>query len=170
MPRASFQRNLLRVVVLGTLLLPAGVGAQGTREDYARADSFAARTRGLVTGVAEEPVWVAGGGRFWYRKSVAGGNQFVLVDAATGQQRAPFDHDRLAASLRAAGLDSVSGVTLPFTRFSFTDDDLALEFVLADTTWRCALSDYACACRGAVPRRGGGAGQAWSAGPGSCGE
>jgi dipeptidyl aminopeptidase/acylaminoacyl peptidase len=148
-------------------LLPAGLIAQGTLADYVRADSFTARTRGLVVGVAEEPNWLPGGGRFWYRASVTGGNRFVMVDAATGQKSAAFDHERLATSLAAARRDTVptTAISLPFQRFSYVDSARAIEFVWADTTWRCGLADYACSRGGAVPRRAGQS-QAWSAGPG----
>ncbi len=47
--------------------------AQGTLADYIRADSFNARTRGLVVNVAESPNWIGDTHRFWYRKSVEGG-------------------------------------------------------------------------------------------------
>ncbi|NJD66774.1 MAG: S9 family peptidase, partial [Chloroflexi bacterium] len=166
MAPVQLPRSAVRLLLVATLL-PTTLFGQGTRADYARADSFAARTRGLVVGIAEDPTWLEGGARFWYRTSVTGGNRFVLVDAATGQQSAPFDHDRLAAALAALRADTavITAATLPFARFTYADSARAIEFVLRDSTWRCTLATYACARRAAVPRRATQS-QAWSAGPG----
>ena len=76
--------------------MPAALGAQGTAADDAHAE-------GLVVDAADAPTWLgAGNGRFVYRRSVRGGSAFVLVDAATQERRAAFDHDRLAAAFVAA--------------------------------------------------------------------
>ena len=50
---------------------------------------------------AERPSWINESNRFWYRKSVEGGNSFMLVDAATQAKGPAFDHERLAAALSA---------------------------------------------------------------------
>ena len=51
------------------LFAPALASAQGTRTDYERADSFDARTRGLVVEVVEGPSWIEETNRTWYRKT-----------------------------------------------------------------------------------------------------
>jgi hypothetical protein len=76
---------------------PGAALAQGTLEDYVRAESFAERTRDLVIDVAEAPNWISESNRFWYRKSVEGGDRFVLVDPTVPEKRPAFDHARLAA-------------------------------------------------------------------------
>src|SRR4051794_25278457 len=83
------------------LLVPARVHAQATTSDYARADSLNARYRTLTSGIAETPHWLDSR-RFWYRVSVLGGNQFVLVDAVSHTKQPAFDHARIAASLSTA--------------------------------------------------------------------
>lgn len=55
-----------------------------------------------------------------------------------------FDHGRLAEVLREARWDSVTAVTLPFSRFEYTEDEGSIEFTLEDSTWVCGLDDYAC--------------------------
>ena len=129
----------------------AGLRAQGTVADFARADSFAAHADSLVTGVAGEPHWIAQSERFWYRVSVPGGHRFMLVDAERARRGLAFDHDRLARALGAARHDTLSGIALPFTTFTFVDKETGIEFTLADSTWRCDLRRYTCANRGAVP-------------------
>jgi len=164
-PRRSLSPYALSVLLL--LALPMLGRAQGTRADYERSNAVATRISGLVVNEADAPHWIGSTDRFWYRKSVEGGDRFVLVDATTGAKTEPFDHDRLASALVAARGDSVSGVTLPFRSFTFAEDGRAIEFAVADSTWRCSLSAYQCTNRGAVerperPERP----FPWSAGPG----
>ncbi|HEX7048883.1 MAG TPA: DPP IV N-terminal domain-containing protein [Longimicrobiales bacterium] len=126
------------------LLLPLAAHAQGTLADYERALSLPDRLDGLVVGVPEAPHWIEGTDRFWYRKSVEGGDAFVLVDAAAREKRPAFDHERLAASLSAAAEESYTAVTLPFRTFDYVDDGRAIEFRTRGGQWRCDLESYAC--------------------------
>ncbi len=96
-PRFS---STVRVAAALLFAAPAAATAQGTLADYERADSFAARTRGLVVDVAGAPSWIGDTGRLWYRKSVEGGNRFVLVDPSSASKAPTFDHERLARSPR----------------------------------------------------------------------
>ena len=164
---ALFPAALL-FAALAAAAAPGPASAQGTLADYQRAESFAERSRGLVVDVAEAPQWIGDSSRFWYRKSVQGGNRFVLVDAATASRAEPFDHDRLAAAINAARGDTVSAVTLPFPRFTFVENETAIEFALADSTWRCTLAAYRCENRGAVQERISDRNRwyPWQAGPG----
>jgi dipeptidyl aminopeptidase/acylaminoacyl peptidase len=138
--------------------VPSLASAQGTVADYARSEGLRARTEGLVVDAAETPSWVGpGSNKFVYRKAVKGGFTFMMVDAATLEKRAAFDHDRLATAITAAmrrqGGPPITGTTLPLGRFTLVDSARAIEFVatgrpneaVADTTrWRCSLSDYVC--------------------------
>ena len=112
----------VRILALGLLCIPASLTAQGTLSDYERADSFNVRTRGLVVGVAGGPNWIGESSRFWYRTSVTGGNEFVLVDPSARSKGAAFDHERMASAINAARDDSVSAVMLPFNEFEYTED------------------------------------------------
>ena len=162
-----FLPNLTRLFLLIPALVPAAVCAQGTVADYERADSFDAWTRGLVVDVAGEPHWIGETSCFWYRKSVAGGNQFLLVDPLALEKRPAFDHARIAASFSAVRGDTLTAITLPFASFEFADDGNAIEFTLSDSTWECSLVDYGCSNSGPVPERPGrGGGIGYQAGPG----
>ncbi|NNM04421.1 MAG: hypothetical protein HKO65_04905, partial [Gemmatimonadetes bacterium] len=54
----SFSSPFLLLLAFLFLGVPSLLGAQGTLTDYERADSFNARTQGLVVGIAETPTWV----------------------------------------------------------------------------------------------------------------
>src|ERR1019366_3558103 len=103
-----------RAIAWALLLAPAAVGAQGTAVDYQRSDSLRTRLQGLVVDAPGPPTWIGTSDHFWYRKSVAGGNAFELVDATTLEKRPAFDHAKIATALSAATAKTYTAITLPF--------------------------------------------------------
>ncbi len=133
------------------LLLPVICFAQVTAVDYERAAKLRDKFQGLAVNIPEPANAIEKTSRFWYRKSVKGGNEFVVVDAETLVKKAAFDHERLAASLSTAtGGQKYTAQTLPFNNFRFTDDESAITFASAGSNWRCDLSDYVCKKTGAA--------------------
>ena len=143
-----------RSALSASLVVVTAVGAQGTAADYSRAESLRQRLDGLVIDAAEPPMWIGNTSRFWYRKSVKGGNAFVLVDAATLQKRPAFDHAAVAASLVAATGRPVSAVTLPFSAIAFSADERSLDVTVDTVRWSCSLADSRCARADAGGRGG----------------
>ncbi len=149
-------RTAFAIVVAAVVALPSASAGQGTLADYQRADTVAERTAGVVVDLAEAPHWIDGN-RFWYRKSVKGGNVFVLVDAGAAQKRPAFDHDRIAAALSTATHHAFTGITLPFNAVAFVDADRAIDVVVDEVTWRCGLTDSSCTRRETPAQSGRGA-------------
>jgi dipeptidyl aminopeptidase/acylaminoacyl peptidase len=167
--------RLATPLLLALLLSPFVAFAQGTVADYQRALSLRDRYQGLAVGVPEAPTWIGRSGRFWFRRSVRGGNEFVLVNPETQKIDAPFDHARLAAALSSA-TNKYTAVTLPFTTFTFADNERAIQFTIGPggpgggggggraggppvdpaTQWKCSLDSYTCTPPSAG--RGGGRG------------
>ncbi len=96
-----FKRDgMLRVAacLLIGLALPWIGSAQGTREDYERAEKFLPGNLQHSVYVANVvPNWLNKSSRFWYRKAGPAGKEFILVDSAQNSQKPAFDHARLAA-------------------------------------------------------------------------
>lgn len=143
-----------RFFILGILLLAASqtAAAQGTREDYARADALLPwNARRLVGNLQIEPRWIGANGRFWYRKTTETGAEFVLVDPGRNTSTPAFDHAQLAEALGRADGNRYTAATLPFTSFAFADRERAIEFDTGNRRWRCTISDYRCATIGPAP-------------------
>jgi dipeptidyl aminopeptidase/acylaminoacyl peptidase len=157
----EIRSSLLKTALLICLLAQAvTIHAQGTLADYQRANGLRMRLQGLATGIPDRPSWIGSTSRFWYRKSVKFGNEFVLVDAETLVKKPAFDHQRLAASLSAAAGQTYTALMLPFNSITFVENEKAIEFTAdpsvnrpggpnpafgSETTrWRCDLSDYSC--------------------------
>ncbi|MCZ4093133.1 S9 family peptidase [Sinorhizobium psoraleae] len=90
------------------------------------------------------PFWVNEGEAFAYRRTTHGRNEFILVNAATGEKRPAFDPVRLAAALNKASSLSFQPENLPFDRFVLTDNGRTLNFHDTRAWWRCDLASYAC--------------------------
>ena len=163
--------TVIALLVVATLCRALPVVAQGTVADYQRAMGMREKYLESAPNVPEPATWIEKSARFWYRRSVKGGNEFVLVDADTLQKRPAFDHEKLAAGLTAALTPekTFTSVTLPFTTFTFVDGDRAIEVTANATTWWCALVDYRCSNEPPAERRGrggrGGRGGGGLAGP-----
>ena len=118
--------------------------AQGTLDDYKRAEGLRKSTEGLVVNMVDFTTWTEGTDQFVYRKSTKDGHEFVLVDAATLAKKPAFDHERLAAALSKATGQSYTAQKLPFPVVEFRDKGKAIEVPAADFSWKCSLEDYSC--------------------------
>src|SRR5580692_3066223 len=112
-------RRVIVVLVFAGLLVPALL-AQGSRDDYQRAEKFLPgnlRHKLYVADVA--PHWIAKSNRFWYRKVSPQGNEFFLIDSAQNTTHPAFDQARLAAALSKETKRESKPLELPSTRSSF---------------------------------------------------
>jgi dipeptidyl aminopeptidase/acylaminoacyl peptidase len=150
------------VVLAGSVTLPCVVSAQGTVADYKRAMTLRDRYQGLVVNSTDQSRWLEKTNRFVYRRSVKGGNEFMLVDADAKSKAPAFDHEKLAAGLSSALGRPVTALDLPFNTFNFVDGDRAIQFTVAgpgagrggdgggrgaagaQPSWRCSLDAYTC--------------------------
>ena len=146
-------RRCFYVAVL-LLFSPHGSAAQGTREDYQRAEQFLPgylRHRIYVAEVA--PHWIAKKNHFWYRKVGAKATEILLVDPDQNSSGPAFDHSRLAASLSKALKREVQSTDLPFEAIDFSEGGKSVSFQIDGVPWSCLLENYECK-RGPEPVAG----------------
>ncbi|HEX5476092.1 MAG TPA: prolyl oligopeptidase family serine peptidase [Vicinamibacterales bacterium] len=135
--------RLLPLVLIMVGAGPLTAAAQGTAADYERALGLRKQYEGLVVDAPETAHWIGVTDRFWYRRAVKGGHDFILVDAAARTKGPAFDHATLAASLSKAIGKSYTAIDLPFGSFEFVVPG-TIQFAAEGSTWRCTLADYAC--------------------------
>ena len=133
------------------LAAPFLAQAQGTAADYQRSKALADRYRDLAVNVPGPANWIGTSTRFWYRRSVRGGGEFVVVDAATLVKGPAFDHEKLAASLSKAAAKQFRAVALPFEEINYLDNETAISFIAEGSAWRCTLDTYNCRKTGPAP-------------------
>ena len=124
--------------------LPVGLLAQGGPADYERATTLQEKLQPLALNLVGPHDWIENTSRLWYRKSVKGGFEFDVVDAATATKRTAFDHARLAAALATVLEDEVDAHNLPFWGIRFTDDERSVAFEVKDGEYTCDLTSYVC--------------------------
>jgi dipeptidyl aminopeptidase/acylaminoacyl peptidase len=165
------------VFTVGLLSIASAASAQGTVADYQRAMTLRDKYQGLAIHVADAPRWIEQSSRFYYRRTVKGGHEWMLVDGSTKEKKPAFDHARLAEAIAKATGRKATPVDLPFTNFSFVDNERGIEFTLGggpggargggsgdNPPWRCSIETYTCrqpaAGRGERGRGGRGGGLA----------
>ncbi len=91
------------------------------------------------------PHWFSDNSRFWYRNDLKdGAREFVVVDSATGNREAAFDHSKLAKSLNEVTNENYPADRLPFRVIRFCDDGNAVQFAIGKQVWQCQLDSYQC--------------------------
>src|SRR5437867_2283478 len=149
-------KNQCRIMAFVLLALPPmAVYAQGTREDYRRAERFLAENvKHLLFEGQVAPNWIEKSARFWYRNDTPTGKDFILVDAAQNTRGPAFDQEKLAASLSRQAGKQHQARALPFDRITISEDGRTLQFDVERTRWSCDLSTYECKPGKEEPGRG----------------
>ncbi len=174
--RVSSYGWFVAAVFFAMTLASVRANAQGTQSDYQRAQGLREKFQGLAHNVPGSPNWIEGTDHFWYRKSVPGGFQFILVDVQALTKKPAFDHERLAVALSAASGTTYTAVTLPLSEppppggrggfgglgaagsLTFSDHETAIDFAAAGFLWKCDLNTYECTKGAAVQTPTGGRG------------
>ena len=150
---------LAHVLALGaTLALPRVAAAQETAADYARAEKLRASYEALAVDIAGPATAIGRTHRFWYRKTVRGAEQFVVVDADTQRRDPAFDHEKIAESLSKATGNSYKPAALPFTTLAFTPDGSRFTVNVGGSPYQCTVADSSCQKVETEPRAGAGIG------------
>jgi dipeptidyl aminopeptidase/acylaminoacyl peptidase len=150
-PRALIAATILVSFRIGL----TGVHAQVAAADYDRSLNLREQWMYLTVGLADPVAWVDNTSLFYYRKTVKGGFEFVMVDAQTQERRPAFDQAKLASGLSAATGSTYSTLRLPFDAFRFSNGGRAIDVNFAESGWTCRLDDYTCARRAEGGGRGG---------------
>jgi dipeptidyl-peptidase-4 len=151
----------LAAVTIGVLLFAAPLVAQQgdaarprlTADDYARAERWMNyNTTPLVFRTTVRANWLPDD-RFWYRNTIPGGAEFVLIDPARASREPAFDHAALAATLSKASGASYTAATLPFMTLEFVNDGKSIQFATAERRWTCDRQGSACTSSSAAAGR-----------------
>src|SRR5262245_2204679 len=145
--------SVLSVLSAALAFLSVPSEAQVTAADYQRAQALRQQYESAAVSVPDTPTWAGTTHRFYYRRTIANGFEFVMVDADTQRKERAFDHDRVADALSKASGRTYSSTRLPFNNFTFNDALSAIEMTIDGARWTCTLADYACRTP-EVPRPG----------------
>lgn len=135
----------IRWICLILILLPLALSAQGSLDDYRRAEGFLPKNIDrLIFRTHVSPHWIEKTSQFWYRNDIREGKEFVFVDAEKNIRRRAFDHKRLAGSLSGLLNKEVEAFDLPFDSFEYTDKGESIAFKVDTLFLECDLKNYQC--------------------------
>ena len=142
MCRVKLVRRFLSICII--LITPALLLAQGTFEDYQRAEKLLPNNASkLVYKLSVTPHWIGESSKFWYRNDLRGETkEFILIDPEKNTREFAFDHEKLAAELSETTEKEYSHDKLPFNSIEFIDDETAISFTVEKQKWKCSLEDY----------------------------
>jgi dipeptidyl-peptidase 4 len=100
--------------------------------------------RGQVRNHQTKVSWIADTDRFWFKLEQKDGWQFVAVDAATGRQRAAFDHESMAKALSDALSNPVRAAQLPIDELELDDAPSKIIATVGDSRFICHLPQGKC--------------------------
>jgi dipeptidyl-peptidase 4 len=155
----TIELRVVRILALCACLLPCVLRAAEDPEISRQArlaaaqpflsDALAAKVRNASITVR----WIGESDRFWFRRQVPAGKEYVVLDAATGAERPAFDHVAMADALGKALKETFEPTKLPIDALAFAPDLSKTTVTVGDAMLVCDLSAHECE-PGAAPSAG----------------
>jgi dipeptidyl-peptidase-4 len=115
-----------------------------TADDYARAERFlAAGVTPLVAGGSVTPNWLPDE-RFWYRNTIEGGAEFIVVDPSRKTRARAFNHEKIAAAVGSISGAKLDPLNLAIQRLLPSADGASVTFSLGGRLWKCDAEGSKC--------------------------
>jgi len=137
----KFSKVIMNVTVI-LFLSHIISSAQGTPDDYARADGLVDLTSDKVFHSDIKPSWIGGTNYFLYENFTAEGIEYIIVNAINQTKRPAFDQKRFAAAFGAVTDRKFEPGKLQLSNIIFSDKLRSFAFVWNDYNWICSLKDY----------------------------
>lgn len=113
-----------------------------TAEDYRRAESFLwQNTSDLVLNSVSRQYWQPDG-TLIYRKSIDGGDQYVLANPGNGTKKPAFDHKKLAESLAGVTAEETEATSLSISNIEIDPENSVLRYNFNSKRYETNLQDY----------------------------
>lgn len=135
-------RNGMALVLIISAAFIHQVYAQGSLEDYRRADRLESKIKSLVINSPVRPQWIHKTSTFWYLNLVKGQKHFLLYDCQKQRRKPAFNQQKLAAGLNALLKKHYSPYDLPFREIKFSQNSKTIEFVIDQVLYSCNLKNY----------------------------
>jgi len=135
------------------VLLWCTLQAQGTLQDYRRADSCKVLYRGKVYNAPDKFNWIANSHSFWYKNEIKDATEFMLVDADKKVQRKAFEHARLAKAITEKLRKPVRAEDLPLQDVEFGKDLRSMKFTVDSARIKCVLPSCQCAVEEVIRKK-----------------
>lgn len=109
--------------------------AQGTLEDYQRAEAFNGTFQNKVMFAPEKFFWNEDGSAFVYGMQTAKGYEFISVDTKSKVKKNAFDQEKLVVALSAATGKQMDALHLPFREIRYNKENNEMVFSFNSIDW-----------------------------------
>jgi dipeptidyl aminopeptidase/acylaminoacyl peptidase len=107
--------------------------------------------RGKIFNTSIQANWLNNGKSFWYRRAFKDSvREYMLVDAASGNRKSLFNHEKLAAALSKSTQKIFRADKLLLSNIKLDNNNKQMHFEADDQMWDCDLRTYNCKPAGAV--------------------
>ena len=128
-------------IVTVSLLFVVKTQAQGSLEDYQRAEKFLWKNaEKLLYKERVNPKWIKKTTTFWYSVKTQKGRQYFLADEKG--KRPAFNQEKFAESLQAKTEEKVTAYQLPIRKIEFSEDLKTMQFEAQSKNWKIDLKTY----------------------------
>ncbi|MDN3594140.1 S9 family peptidase [Zunongwangia endophytica] len=128
------------------------VAAQGTIEDYKRAESIDTLFSNKVFNTPKSFNWL-NDSEFWYKNNAKNGAEYILVNADTKTKNKAFDHQKLAETLSTQLEKKIVSSKIDISALKFDENKSNLEFLIDTLKFNLNLSNYKLIILDTVPKR-----------------
>ncbi|MEO2073388.1 MAG: DPP IV N-terminal domain-containing protein [Zunongwangia sp.] len=122
-------------------LISLVASAQGTVEDYKRAESLDTLFRNKVFNTPNSFNWL-NKKEFWYKNNTEKGSEYIFVNAETLEKETAFDHEKLARAISKLVDKKIETSKMDITNLEFDEAKSNLRFQLDTIQYNLTLSDY----------------------------
>jgi len=123
------------LIVIAACFYVLGLQAQGSVEDYVRANSIDRLYASKTYYADVRPAWIEGTTSFWYSTNTPQGKEYRLVDTKTRKKTAAFDQKELARQLAEQTGKPVDAANLPMWTIRFAPSLKEIGFDYDSSKW-----------------------------------
>lgn len=118
------------------------VFAQGTLQDYQRAELFNGLFQNKIYYSPNTIKWLKDKKQFFYSMLTEKGSEFILVDGTDLSKKPAFDQEKLAAALNNLSKTKLIAFQLPISNVSMNNNATSLQFNYDSKLWNYDLSTF----------------------------
>lgn len=136
-------RKLLFLTVCAVMISSTiQIKAQGTKEDYQRADQLKKKFSDKTFFDKLNINWVDSSNILWYSVNTLKGKEYFLVDADKASRKPAFNQEKFAKNLGQLIAKEVDAFDLPVRNLEFIEEGKAISFTNGKSIYKCELKKY----------------------------
>jgi len=136
----SLKLLILLIICASTI----NVKAQGTLQDYQRAELFNGLIQNKIYNSPTNIKWLPNKKQFFYSMLTSRGTEYMLVDVTDLSKKNAFDQEKLAAAFSEVTKSKLAAYKLPISNVNINNTATSLQFNYDNKLWNYDLVTFKC--------------------------